>query len=72
MPESLALGMIPRNSEAEFVTEFHARFKRDCELRGAGGDWLGVYGKRRWPEAQRRIMTAYVQGFAARRSSPTN
>ena len=70
MPESHALGMIPKDSEAEFVREFHVRFKRDCELRvAAGGEWLGVYGRSRWPEAQRRMMMAYIRGFAARRSS---
>ena len=70
MPESLALGMIPKDSEAKFVQEFHARFKHDCELRTAShGKWLAVYGKRRWPEGQRRLMSAYIQGFAARNAT---
>jgi hypothetical protein len=70
MPESVALGMIPKDCEAEFAKEFHARFKHDCELRSAkGGAWLGVYGRKRWPEGQRRLMSAYIQGFAMRRGT---
>ena len=66
---SVTLGLVPVDTAAEFQAEFESRFNHQCKLRpAANGQWLGVYGRRRWPSGQHTLMRAFTRAFVARNS----